>query len=40
MTLKIKIASSIFPFLEVGFENFFDSHLQNNIGKLEMITWN
>ena len=28
------------PFLEVGFEKFFDSHLQNYIGKLQMITWN
>ena len=28
------------PFLEVGFEKFFDSHVQNNIGKLKMIKWN
>ena len=38
MTLKIKMAIS--PFLEVGFEKFFDGHLQNYIGKLKMITWN
>ena len=28
----------ISPFLEVGFEKFFDTHLQNYIGKLKMIT--
>ena len=35
MTLKIKMVQ--ISILEVGFENFFDSHLQNCIGKLKMI---
>ena len=38
MTPKIKIAH--ISILEVGFEKFFGSHLQNYIGKLKMITWN
>ena len=25
------------PFLDVGFEKFFDSHMQNYIGKLKII---
>ena len=38
MTLKIKMAYiSIF---RMGFKTFFDSHLQNDIGKLKMIKWN
>ena len=35
MTLKINPL-----LLEVSFKKFFDSHLQNYIGKLKMITWN
>ena len=38
MTLKIKWPIS--PFLDVGFEKFFDSHLWNYTGELKMITWN
>ena len=38
MTLKIKMAIS--TFLEAGFEDFCDSHMQNYIGKLKMIKWN
>ena len=30
----------ISPFLKAGFEKFFDSHMQNYIGKLKMIKWN
>ena len=37
---KNRLKLSISPFLEVGFEKFFDNHLQNNIGKLKMIQWN
>ena len=28
----------ISPFLEVGFEKFFESHMHNYIGKLKMIS--
>ena len=26
--------------LEVGFEKFFDSHMQNYIAKLKIVKWN
>ena len=35
---KDRLKRPISPFLEVVFENFFDSHLKNYIGKLKMIT--
>ena len=37
---KNQIKQPISPFLEVGFEKFFHSHMQNYIGKLKMIIWN
>ena len=40
MTSKDGLKRPISLFLEVGFRKFFDSHLQNYIGKLKMITWN
>ena len=29
----------ISPFLEQGFEKFFDSHMKNYMGKLKIIKW-
>ena len=40
MTLEIRLKRPISPLLEVGSENFFDSHSYNYIGKLNMIKWN
>ena len=37
---KDRLKRLISPFLEVGFEKFFDSHMKNYIGKLKMIKWN
>ena len=37
---KDRLKRPISPLLEVGFENFFNSHMQNYIGKLNMIKWN
>ena len=37
---KDQLKQPISPILEVRFEKFFDSHMQNYIGKLKMITWN
>ena len=37
---KDRLQRPISPFLEVGLEKFFDSHLWHNIGKLKMIMWN
>ena len=37
---KDSLKRSISPFSEVGFEKFFDNHLQNYIGKVKMITCN
>ena len=35
-----RLKQPISPFLEVGFEKFFDSHMYNYIGKLVTIKWN
>ena len=35
-----RLKRSISPCLEVGVEKFFDSHMENYIGKLKMIKWN
>ena len=37
---KDPLKRPISPFLEVGFEKFFDSHMYNYTGKLKMIKWN
>ena len=38
MTLKIKMAN--FSIFSKGFQKFFDSRMQNYIGKLKMMKWN
>ena len=37
---KDRLKRPVSPFLEVGFEKFFDSQLWNYTGKLKRITWN
>ena len=36
---KDRLKRLISSLLEVGFKKFFDSHLQNHIGKLKMVQW-
>ena len=35
-----KIKMAYFSVFRMGFEQFFDSHMYNYIGKLKMIKWN
>ena len=37
---RYRLKRPISPFLEVGFEKFFGSHMQKYIAKLKMIKWN
>ena len=37
---KDRLKRPMSPFLEVGVQKFFDSHMKNYIGKLKMVKWN